>query len=228
MRRFRSFGNSDERTTKDMDEKAAVLYAQAEQEYIKCIGILHTLCRIKDGTLDKKRYMVALSQFETALQGVMLYAAFADRAVTETELRFVTGVTITGNILAAANAIGPRRLYRRWVPLTWENISSDELPTDSIPDIIAEAIDAAVLSFVQPIAEVDRDISSHNYIAELSQSVSLIVNSLCFAEKDADGEESARRSVAEAMRIYDRTFKSYWGRFANKYDTRPHAYYSPK
>ena len=208
-----------------MNERSAELYAQAEQEYIKCIGILRTLCSIKDGKLDRKRYMTAMSQFETALQGVMLYAAFDTRTFTETKLRFVTGIAITGNILTAVNSIGPRRLYRRWIPLTWDNITSAELPVNSIPDIVAEAVDAAVLSFVQPLAEIDRDISSHSFIQDISQSVSQIVHALCFAEKDSDGDENAKQSAEKAMRIFDHTFKSYWSRYSNKYDTRPHAYY---
>ena len=190
----------------------------AEMAYIKALGLVKQLLNFKRGSKSfSEEYSKTIWYFEASVQGVLLYASLEIGDLTATARDFIIGNTISGSIIDVANGIGPRRLYRSWVRLSWDNICSTGMPKDKLMEVIKEAVGTAVQNFVFPIAQVSYDISARDYSAEISANIKKIIHAVCSTDIPA-GDVSSRADALEkildaidaGIKVFNDAFLVYW------------------
>lgn len=206
-----------------MEEKMKL----AETAYNQAIGEIRTILDLKNGNKkDVKEYLDTLNHFESAIQGVLLYSAIENGVFSDAEKQFVTGITITGDVLPAINNTGRRKLYQKWVRIDWDNVCSNNMPQSLVKGVIAEAIRTEVQSFVFPLASIDSDISCRSYINAISECVKTIIvvlaspelqdplNHLSGTKENMDYRmnvaELTLNTIDAGLKIFDESFRIYW------------------
>ena len=190
----------------------------AEMAYIKALGIVKKLLNIKRGSKDfSQEYSKTIWYFDAAVQGVLLYASLEIGNLTDASSAFITGNTISGSIIDVANGIGPRRLYRSWVRLNWDNICTTGMPKDKLMEVIKEAVGTAVQNFAYPLAQVNFDISGSDYIGEISSNIKRVIHAVCSPElPDGSPElrletfENTLNAIDAGIRVFNDAFLVYW------------------
>ncbi len=191
----------------------------AEEEYLKAVGIIYTMARISGHTFARgKSYATILDEFEAAIQGILLYAIVNDGEMYQPTKDFLKNICVTGNILKHINSIGKRKYYSKWVNVTWDNIDNLNRPVDQIQEIIRESISTSVLTFVEPLAKADRDVSTRSFIDDIAKSVETMMTALLKFDKaeDQDLERDVSADLQVGMEVFNNIFKSHWLHYKNK------------
>lgn len=205
------------------EEKIAI----AEEAYLRAVGVIKSLFNIKHASKALSReYTDALFHFESAIQGVLLYTAIDIGELTDTAKTFITGITIAGDIMPTVNGVGPRKLFRSWVPLSWDNVCSTNMPADKVKESIQEAIGVEVQSFVFPLAGIDTDIKRKSFSKEISEYVRTIIhvvsspdvletrmelgNTPEAIEYRIDAASSTLDALDAGLKVFNDAFLVYW------------------
>ena len=202
-----------------MDTKQRLEYA--EQNYLAAVNTIRHLCKIRSSQNSfQKYYTNALWYFESALQGVLLYAGMEMGEMTASAKVFVRNCTMTGDILNTVNDIGARKLYRAWEKVSWDKIAPDNIDRNRYMEIVKEAIISSVRSCIFPLIETDADISSKSYSDEISGKVKNIIKAvfaldfsgcpdLSLDEKIEIAERSAN-AIEAGFNIFNDSFLLFW------------------
>ena len=199
----------------------------AEQAYIRAVAEIKKICDIKRGVHKyTKEYGQTLYYFESAVQGVLLYAVLEIGEMSEASAGFIKNNIITGNFIESVNEIGMMRLFRNWEKLSWDNICSHHMPQDKVKEIMKEAIGNTVRSFVYPIASVDSDITAKNYANTITSYIKTILHAVCspdialrhdipedseeFLEYKMQMVEKTLNAIEAGINVFNDAFLIYW------------------
>ena len=173
----------------------------AEMAYLRAVALIKELYEIRCGsTRYNKDYGEGLFYFESALQGVLMYASSSSGRLTPATVAFIQNNTLSGDFMRQINDVGMRRLYRKWEHLTWDNLLTHTMPVDRVLEIAREAIGSTVKQFVFPLADLDADINAKNYASHISAEVKKILMAVCSPDpSDTVGENADPAKAQEEM-----------------------------
>lgn len=172
----------------------------AEREYIKAIATIKDIFDIKRGSRDySTEYGNALHNFESAVQGVLIYVELTIGKVSVNAEQFMKDNHISGDIFREINSVGKRRLFSKWKRLDWNTIFDSGIDAARLSEIVKEAVSVSVQNFVYPLGSIDADITAKDYASEVSEHIKRFIQAFCSPEIICGETEHNLESVEKTM-----------------------------
>ena len=147
----------------------------------------------------------------------MIYVALEIGGISLDAESLIRDNHISGDIFREINAMGKRKLFSKWVPLSWSNIFNSGLDNALLLEIVHNAAAAAVQNFVYPLCRIDADITSANYASLISEHVKRIIQAFCSpeiisgdSERSIDLIQKTMDGITAGMKVFNEVFLAYW------------------